>query len=225
MPVKSERGTGGPAPSCADCIKKWFKQNGWPQSVTEGWARAAGSDVGPWASQISILMAGRLEPKPFFFVALAQFNEAVATRNLACITDRRLLDRLKNGEPLCHDNGKPFDAADFFRLYVGQLEPPKALTAMTDEDGAQISAICMEWFEQHMRAQMLTRLEAWQALQPFLADWSPAQIDCFQVVLLGERSFTGAELTALHQKLGGMPPVDVMNKFTGFKGEHALSLG
>ena len=215
MAEKSKGGSGGPVRGCSKTIRVWFEQNGWPQSVTEGWAKAAGSPVGPWASQISILMAGNLEPKPYFFVALAEFNEAVATRNLACITDRRLLDRLKAGQPMCHDNGQPFDAADFFRLYVGELEPPRAYSVITDEQGAELSAVCVEWFEKHMRAQMLTRLEAWQALQPLLEGWTAKQVEAFQVVLLGERSFTGKELTEMTNTFGGQPAIEAILKLSG----------
>ena len=147
MAINTDNVTTGPVPACTDAIKIWFKQNGWPQAVTEGWARAAGSEVGPWASQISILMAGRLEPKPFFFAALGEFNDAVATRNLAAVTDQRLRNRLMNGQPMCHENGQPFDAADFFRLYIGALDAPKKYTkpkTISDEAAAKLSAVCVD---------------------------------------------------------------------------------
>ena len=48
-------------------LKIWFSRNGWPQSVTEGIARAKGWTEGPWASQISHCMQGRLTPKPATF--------------------------------------------------------------------------------------------------------------------------------------------------------------
>ena len=80
-------------------IKAWFKANEWPQSVSEGLARAKGWEAGPWASQISICMSGRLQPKPPFFVALGMFNQAVAERDFVGVTDRRLMDRLMAGQP------------------------------------------------------------------------------------------------------------------------------
>ena len=117
-------------------IKAWFKANEWPQSVSEGLARAKGWEIGPWASQISICMSGRLQPKPPFFVALGMFNQAVAERDFAGVTDRRLMDRLRAAEPIVHDDccsgwrcqaGTPWDAMDFFGCYIGALSPPKML--------------------------------------------------------------------------------------------------
>lgn len=119
-------------------IKAWFKANDWPQSVSEGLARAKGWTAGPWASQISICMAGRLTPKPAFFVAMGMFNEAIAERDFIGVTDRRLMDRLKAGQPICHDNGVPWNAMDFFGCYIGAVTPPKSLTEkkveLTQED-------------------------------------------------------------------------------------------
>ena len=106
-------------------IKAWFKANDWPQSVSEGLARAKGWTAGPWASQISICMAGRLTPKPNFFLSLGMFNQAVAERDFVGVTDRRLMDRLKAGQPICHEDGVPWDAMDFFGCYIGAVKPPK----------------------------------------------------------------------------------------------------
>ena len=108
-------------------IKTWFKSNDWPQSVSEGLARAKGWTAGPWASQISICMSGRLTPKPAFFIAMGMFNQAVAERDFAGVTDRRLMDRLKAGQPICHEDGVPWTAMDFFGCYIGAVKPPKEI--------------------------------------------------------------------------------------------------
>nr|BAR36010.1 hypothetical protein [uncultured Mediterranean phage uvMED] len=115
-------------------LKAWFKQWDWPQSVTEGVARAKGWENGPWASQISICMSGRLTPKPAFFEALGTFNRVVAERDFASIIDRRLLDRLRNGQPLTHEDGIPWTAVDFFACYTGQLQGPEVRKQVTQED-------------------------------------------------------------------------------------------
>ena len=115
-------------------IKAWFKANDWPQSVSEGLARAKGWEIGPWASQISICMSGRLQPKPPFFVALGMFNQAIAERDFVGVTDRRLMDRLCAGQPIVHDGccperscaaGVPWNAMDFFGCYIGVVSPPE----------------------------------------------------------------------------------------------------
>lgn len=106
-----------------DVLKAWFARNGWPQSITEAWAKSCGSP-GPWASQISPAINYKLDPKAAFFVSLANFNQAVAERNVLSVTNERVRNLLLKGEPLCHDSGVPFAAEDFFKLFVGLLEPP-----------------------------------------------------------------------------------------------------
>ena len=127
-------------------VKAWFARNEWPQSVSEGLARSKGWNCGPWASQVSICMSGRLTPKPNFFRGLGQFNAAVAERDFLGVTDRRLMDRLKRGEPLCHDDGTPWTAADFFAAYVGLLEPPADL--LTPPKPELTQAMVDQWAEQ-----------------------------------------------------------------------------
>ena len=106
-------------------LKEWFRRNEWPQVVAERVARAKGSKIGPWASQMSNTMSGKLEPKPNFFKALGWFNNVILTRDFQGITDRRLMDQLLESEALCHDDGQPFTATDFFSLYLGELEAPQ----------------------------------------------------------------------------------------------------
>ena len=147
-------------------LKAWFAQNEWPQSVSENLARSKGWELGPWASQISICMSGRLPPKPNFFVALGQFNEAVATRDLAGLTDRRLLDRLRKGNPLCKDDGTPWTAQDFFSCYIGQLQMPDELRgppkqAVTQEMVDQWAEGLRECFREISRTAMLPPREIW----------------------------------------------------------------
>lgn len=198
----------------ARTVKAWFAQNGWPQKITDDWAKAGGSAIGPWASQMCGLMKGDLNPSPALFVAFAEFNQAVADQDLKNVNNSKAKERLTNAEPLRDDDGNTFTAADFFSLFVGLIDVPRRYSHVTDEEAAKLSAICVESFESHMRAQMMTRLEAWQALQPLLEGWTKKQVEAFQVVLLGERPFTGQEMTELHQKFGGQPPLDVMLKFT-----------
>ena len=133
-------------------IKAWFKANEWPQSVSEGLARAKGWTAGPWASQISICMAGRLTPKPNFFLSLGMFNQAVAERDFIGVTDRRLMDRLKAGQPICHEDGVPWDAMDFFGCYIGAVKPPKSLSKptyeITAEDAEELTRGLREGFRE-----------------------------------------------------------------------------
>ena len=120
-----------------EVLRAWFSRNEWPQMVAEQVARAKGSKIGPWASQMSNAMQGKLEPKPPFFVALGWFNQVVMERDFVGITDRRLIDRLLNGQPLTHDDGQPFTAVDFFALYIGGLASPTEIEAPKPQELTQ----------------------------------------------------------------------------------------
>ena len=157
-------------PTFGSVIKAWFKNNDWPQSVPEALAKAKGNKTGPWASQISHAMNDKHQPKTDFFLALAWFNDVVATRDVAGPTDRRLVDRIKNAQPLCHDNGIPYDAADFFRLFTGLLDPPKEFAAseppaFTQDDLDQWHIEIRTMFREVALEHMCSKREAWDMIQ------------------------------------------------------------
>ena len=135
------------ATNFGDVLRAWFARNEWPQMVAEQVARAKGSKIGPWASQMSNAMQGKLEPKPPFFVALGWFNQVVMERDFVGITDRRLIDRLLNGQPLTHDDGQPFTAVDFFALYVGDLAGPTEIDAPKPEEPVITQEMVDKWVE------------------------------------------------------------------------------
>ena len=111
-----------------NALKAWFARNSWPQSITETWAKSCGSP-GPWASQISPAINYKLDPKAAFFVALGNFNAAVAERNVLSVTNERVRTLLLKGQPLCHDDGVPYGPEDFFKLFTGLIEPPEEIAA------------------------------------------------------------------------------------------------
>ena len=150
-------------------IKAWFRANSWPQSVPEKLAKAKGNPTGPWASQISHAMNDKHQPKTDFFLAMAWFNEVVATRDLAGLTDRRLVDQLRNAQPLCHDNGQPYTAPDFFSLFTGLIDPPAEFAAgaeaqLTQEDVDEFVGIMRDNFRKVALTQMCSKKEAWEML-------------------------------------------------------------
>ena len=149
-------------------LKAWFKANDWPQSVPEKLAKERGNKTGPWASQISHAMNDKHQPKVPFFLSLAWFNEQITTRNVAGLTDRKLVDQIKNGQPLCHDNGEPYSAADFFQLFAGLIPPPtefsRAQPQLTEEDVQEWTTQVREAFRQLCLKHMIDRGEAWAML-------------------------------------------------------------
>ena len=55
-------------------ILTWFKRNEWAQGITEQVAKEIGIEGGPWASQVSTAINGKLDPKAAFFIAFGMFN-------------------------------------------------------------------------------------------------------------------------------------------------------
>lgn len=122
------------ADNIAHAIKVWFERNDWPQKITNDWAKAVSNTTGPWASQMNKLWkADGYNPKAEFFVALGDFNHFVSEQDLLGINNSVLHERLSNAIPFCHDNGKVFNATDFWALYAGLLPLPKAY-ALTDQE-------------------------------------------------------------------------------------------
>lgn len=156
-------------------LKAWFRANDWPQSVPEKLAKAKGNPTGPWASQISHAMNDRHQPKTEFFMAMAWFNEIVATRDLAGLSDRRLIDQLRDAQPLCHDNGVPFSAPDFFCLFTGLIEPPVEFALnykpqLTQEDVDEVVAILRDNFKKVAMTHMVSKKEAWEMTRKLIIE-------------------------------------------------------
>ena len=179
-------------------LGRWFAMNAWPQSITEAWAKAVGNQIGPWSSQISPCMRGIILPKPQFFFALAQFNQFVfEKKDLNKLTDRVLRDRISNGEALCHEDGRPFDATDFYGLFVGIVkapdikDPPRRVTQADADDCGKINSQAFKDFGMH---RMLSPVDAWallveemtrlgcsaedqEAIREVVTGWKPATIE------------------------------------------------
>ena len=159
-------------------LRHWFARNSWPQSITEAWAKSCGSP-GPWASQISPAINGKLDPKVTFFIALGNFNQSVAERNVLGVTNERVRNLLLKGQPLCHDNGVPFGAEDFFKLFTGLLEPPQEFLAPPkavpcDRDAEEMVVVtqaCRDAFADVGGALMLNPAEMWKLVKPRMAEY------------------------------------------------------
>ena len=179
-------------------LGRWFALNAWPQSVTEGWAKAVGSENGPWSSQISPAMRNKILPKPHFFYALGEFNRFVhEKKDLNKITDRVLRDRLTHGEALCHPDGTPFGSTDFYGLFVGAVQPPEIAEPppqITEESVKVCGQVCIDAFRDYAMAQMLPPAEAWaivakamtssgtheddvEEIKKIIAGWEPLTVD------------------------------------------------
>jgi hypothetical protein len=158
-----------PALTFALTLKRWFASNGWPQKITDDWARDAGNSTGPWASQVcNAMKAAGYNPKAEFFLSLATFNQVVASQELLGITDTKLKDRLTGASPLCLENGQPYGGAEFWSLYAGLIEPPAAFAKsaeLTDEDAADWVRLQRDNFRRVSLKEMCSRAEAWEMIK------------------------------------------------------------
>jgi len=196
-----------PALTFAVTLKRWFSGNGWPQKITDDWARDVGNSTGPWASQVCNAMAAKgYNPKAEFFLALAAFNKAVAEQELLAIKDTKLKDRLTGAAPLCLDNGQPYGGAEFWSLYAGLIEPPADFASsaeFTEEDAAEWTRLQRDNFRRVSLKYMCSRGEAWEMLLSKLQEvgdregefLSPEDLDWTQQVLAGLHDPSADELT------------------------------
>ena len=180
-------------------LKRWFKSNGWPQAITDNWAKDPGvnASTGPWASQICGAMKGDFHPRVEFFLAIARFNQAVAQQDLKQVQAKKLRDRLKGAQPLCLDNGQPYGASEFFQLFTGLLEPPAAFAStkgeLTQDTVDQHVEEAQKKFRDLAMRQMLSRGEAWQLLKAQLAEHhslSKEELELVQECLSGFTTLT-----------------------------------
>ena len=158
-----------PALTFALTLKRWFAANGWPQKITDDWARDVNNPTGPWASQVcNALKASGYNPKAEFFLALGAFNQTVASQDLLSITDMKLKDRLSGATPLLLENGQPYGGAEFWSLYAGIIQPPEAFTQkqqqLTEEDVEEWTRQVRDAFRQVSLKYMVDRGEAWAML-------------------------------------------------------------
>ncbi len=172
----------------------WFSRNNWPQDVPHKLSEFVPTK-GPWNSQISVCMSGRLDPKVGFFLSCGAFNKQVAEQDFPGVGACRLREHLTGAEPLRLDSGDPFDAADFFRLYTGLIEVPLAyrvadLPVLSDADAKAKSQLMREAFQAVAAHQMLSPKAAWESLEPF----APASL---RDVLSGWSEYTAEELTGM----------------------------
>ena len=154
-------------------ILTWFKRNDWPQSITESVAKEIGIEGGPWASQISTAINGKLDPKTAFLIAFKMFNLFIHAGDFSKIKDQALKEKLEGSKAFTHNNGKPFDGADFFRLFTGLIEVPKKYKTsdktFSSETLKEYQQELIEYSVKIKRQEMLKPKEFWELFleQPY----------------------------------------------------------
>ena len=191
-------------------LKRWFASNGWPQRITEDWAKDEGvqNPHGPWASQMCGAMKGSgYNPKAEFFLALAEFNQFIDQQNTKVITKSKIRDKLTGAKPLCLENGQPYTAPDFWSLYAGIIAPPKEFgqsPELTEEDAEEWTKLVRNNFRKISLKYMCSRAEAWTMLattmQEVAGDLSPEDLTWAQEVLAGIHDPSADELNRMSKR-------------------------
>lgn len=200
-----------------------FKKNDWPQSITESVAKEIGIEGGPWASQVSTAINGKLDPKPAFFIAFGIFNSYIHSGDFSKIKDINLRDKLKGSKAFTHNNGKPFDGADFFRLFTGLIQVPKkykqADGKITDKDIKEYSDLMREHFLKIKRTEMLSPKETWDLFmkQPYTKTMRENDINFMNDVLRDDADLTYACLMDAAAYYGRCPCTTVLKSMSDVK--------
>jgi hypothetical protein len=204
----------------AQTLKRWFKSNGWPQAITDSWAKDPGIQApsGPWASQICGAMKADFHPRVEFFLAMARFNQFVADQELRTVTVSKVRDRLKGALPLATDNGLVYGATEFFGLFTGLQDPPAAFAKtdeLTQEDVDEWTLIMRDNFKKISLLHMCSRAEAWKMLTDEMSIAAskhglivaPDDFTWLQEVLIGLIDPTVADGIRLAQRTKEFQPV------------------
>lgn len=194
-------------------IKLWFRACDFPQGITQKWSKAlpeGEAPHGPWASQVSQSIKGNHDPKTGFWLGWAQFNHAVHTGNyMGKVTDRQLIDQLNEGRPLLHEDGEPWQAMDFFGLFVGEIDEPDWIKdlarVMQPEDieqwveglRADFHKICMD--------RCIARPDGWALVEAALEGHTAGDLLIAKEITIGFREPTIREATQLHMQDHKLP--------------------
>lgn len=207
-----------------EAILSWFKKNDWPQGITEQVAKEVNEwEGGPWASQMSTAINGKLDPKVAFFIAKGSFNKYIHAGDFKKIKDQTLKEKLEGSKAFTHNNGKPFDGADFFRLFTGLIEVPKKYKQsegkITDKDIKEYSDLMREHFLKIKRTEMLSPKETWDLFmkQPYTKTMREVDIDFLNDVLRDDADLNYDFLLEKAAYYGRCPCITVLKSMSEVK--------
>jgi hypothetical protein len=133
-------------------LLNWRRRNGWTQYTACEWGAEAGFEVISYGN-LSVIeqgKAGELRQKAFF--QLEELNRRLEEKDWGAVSSQRLKDQLKDAEPLVGDDGKLWDALDFWSCYIGYAPVPRAYQAAPAPTltAKRAEEICQRW-RQHVR--------------------------------------------------------------------------
>ena len=205
-------------------ISTWHKKNDWPQSISESVAKEVKEwEGGPWASQQSTAINGKLDPKVAYFLAEGCFNVYIHKGDFSKIKDQVLKEKLEGSKAFTHNNGKPFDGADFFRLFTGLIEVPKKYKQsegkITDKDIKEYSDQFRAHFLKIKRTEMLNPKDTWDLFmkQPYTKTMREDDINFFNDLFRDDADLTFERLTEMAEYYGRCPCSTVLNSMSKIK--------
>ena len=187
----------------ASAIKTWLIQNDWPQKVTDDWARDADCPCGPWASQICKLFQEGYNPRPSFWIALAEFNRVVADQQFTPLKDQKLKGRLRDARPFVDVEGNVATASTLYSMFIGQESIPVQYAGFTDQTAELYSKTVADMFEDLVLKSGQPGRLAWKEVENKLPIEPDPWTDTVHRVALRLHVLTGSELTQL---LGALDP-------------------
>jgi len=133
-------------------LLNWRRRNGWTQYTACEWGTEADFEVISYGN-LSVIeqgKAGELRQKAFF--QLEELNRRLAEKDWGPLKSQRLKDQLKDAEPLHGDDGKLWDAVDFWSCYIGYVPVPRSFQAAPAPTltPKRAEEICQKW-RQHVR--------------------------------------------------------------------------
>lgn len=209
-------------------ILTWFKRNDWAQGITEQVAKEIGIEGGPWASQVSTAINGKLDPKAAFFLAFGIFNLFIHKGDFNKIKDQSLKEKLVGSKAFTHNNGRPFDGADFFRLFTGLIEVPKKykkqITSINKQTISEYGELIVAHFLKIKRHEMLNTKEAWQLFkkQPYSKTIKEEHLNHINDLFRGDIIMTENVIKDFGRAYGKCPVFPPLNSMTNLKMDQKL---
>ena len=180
-------------------LLNWRRRNGWTQYTACEWGAEAKFEVISYGN-LSVIeqgKAGELRQKAFF--QLEELNRRLlGDRRLDGVKSQRIREQLEYAEPLRGNDGKPWDAVDFWSCYIGYLPVPDAYQAVLSPTFSTKEAeeLCQKW-RRHVRRVIKKReADVTDALEGLVGSVPEMYRKRFREVLALD-DYSSSELTQL----------------------------
>lgn len=110
-------------------LRRWRERNGWTQYTAVEWAKQAKPPFHALPhSGLSELETGKTRsPRAPLFIYLGELNARVAAADYRGVTARKILNELKDSQPIVDDDGTLWGPAQFWECHAGLRPAPSCL--------------------------------------------------------------------------------------------------